>query len=410
MLTRNWVLALAACATAACGGGGGGGSGGGTTPPPGGQPPPMTTVPDIALEQAFTNLTFSQPLAMLQAPNDASRWFIVERGGRVQAFADDPAAAMTDLFLDISGVVDTSGEGGLLGIAFHPNFPQTPEVFVSYTRTGANDPLVSYISRFASADGGVTLDAGTEQVLLTLDQEQSNHNGGDLHFGPDGYLYIGFGDSGGGGDPRGYGQALDVPHGAILRIDVDGGAPYAIPAGNPFAANTPCDTGNGLEPCPEIFAWGFRNPWRFSFDFVTGKLWLGDVGQNDWEEIDVVEVGQNYGWNVREGAHCYPPGSSCGTAGFTDPITEYGRNVGGSVTGGYVYRGTNVPDLVGWYVFGDFNNGRILAIPEDSAPGVVPDSLLLTGMSIAAFGQGIDGEIYVLDLGAGTIHEVTAAP
>ncbi len=404
-LMTTMTLILVTTALGGCGGGGGGGS----TTQPRNDDPPVASVPEIALQQVFADLTFTQPVAMRQAPGDATRWYVVERAGRVRVFDNDPAVQVSDLFFDISSLVSTSGEGGLLGIAFHPDFPVTPEVYVSYTRAGTSDPLVSYLSRFFSTDNGQTLDPGTEQVLLTINQEQSNHNGGDVHFGPDGYLYLGFGDSGGAGDPRGYGQALSVLHGAMIRIDIDGASPYAIPAGNPYVGNGFCTQGFGAAPCPEIFAWGFRNPWRFSFDSATGDLWAGDVGQNNWEEIDVVEAGLNYGWSVREGAHCYPPGSTCRTEEFTDPITEYGRSVGGSVTGGYVYRGADVPDLVGWYVFGDFNVGRILAIPANSAPGVVPTELLDTDMSIVAFGEGNDGELYVLDLPVGTIHKVEAA-
>ena len=405
----NWKYSLSLALLLVAGCGGGSSSGGSIAPPPTNDPPP-TTVPEIVLQQVFTQLPLTQSLAMKQAPGDSTRWFVVERQGFVQVFANDPNVSESDPFLDISSIVNTSGEGGLLGIAFHPNFPQTPEVFVAYTRTGSGgNPLESYVSRIFSPDNGLTLDADTEQVLFTIQQEQSNHNGGDVHFGPDGYLYVALGDSGGGGDPRGYGQATNVLHGSIVRLNVDGNAPYDIPVGNPFAGNALCIQGFGADPCPEIFAWGLRNPWRFSFDSVTGKLWAGDVGQSAWEEIDVIEAGLNYGWNVREGAHCYPPGSSCGTSGLTDPVTEYGRSLGVSVTGGYVYRGLAVPDLVGWYVFGDFGSGRIFAIPEDSDPGAVPEVLLESGISIVAFGEANDGELYVVDL-AGTMHEVQAAP
>jgi glucose/arabinose dehydrogenase len=311
------------------------------------------------------------------------------------------------MFLDISGAVNSSGEGGLLGFAFHPDFPLTPEVFVSYTRTGA--PLVSYVSRFFSTDNGQTLLAGSEEVILTLLQPRTNHNGGDITFGPDGLLYISFGDGGGSGDPDGNGQDNTNLHGTIVRIDVDAGAPYAIPATNPNAANATCPQGYGSAPCAEIFAWGLRNPWRISFDNVTGKLWAGDVGQGAWEEIDVIDIDGNYGWNVREGAHCFEPATGCATT-FVDPITEYGRGDGVSVTGGYVYRGSDVPELVGWYVFGDFGSGNLFAIPEDSAMGVTPEILLDTNLGIVTFGQDNAGELYLMDFGVGTIHKVESAP
>jgi glucose/arabinose dehydrogenase len=295
----------------------------------------------------------------------------------------------------------------LLGFAFHPDFPATPEAFVSYTRTGA--PLVSYVSRFFSTDAGLTLSAGSEEVILTVLQEAANHNGGDLHFGPDGNLYLGLGDSGGVGDPRDYAQNTSTLHGSIVRLNIDGATPYDIPAGNPFSTSAQCTQGFGSAPCPEIFAWGLRNPWRFSFDTSTGKLWAGDVGQGSWEEIDVIAVGENYGWNDREGAHCFDPPSGCAT-NFVDPVTEYDHSMGTSVTGGYVYRGSAIPDLVGWYVFGDFGSGALFAIPEDSQPDVMPEVLEQTGLSIVSFAQDNDGELYLLDFSVGTIHKVLAAP
>ena len=405
-MKQRMVLAgvVAAACLAACDGSGGGttiGPGGGT-PPPGGSTPPQIAVSDV-----FPALSFSQPTTLKQAPGDASRWFVGEKQGRIRVFANNPNSSSSEIYLDISALTDPAGEGGLLGFAFHPQFPVTPEVYVSYTRSGS--PLESYVSRFTSTDNGQTLNAATEEVVLTVLQPQSNHNGGDVHFGPDGLLYIGFGDGGGAGDPRDYAQDETNLHGAMVRIDVDVAGDYDIPPGNPNAANAKCAQGFGSAPCPEIFAWGLRNPWRFSFDPVTGKLWAGDVGQSAWEEIDVIEVGDNYGWNVREGAHCFSPPSGCSTA-FRDPVTEYDRGLGVSVTGGYVYRGTAIPDLVGWYVFGDFGSGRIFAIPEDSADGVVPDELLDTGHNIVTFATGVDGELYFADYSVGTIHKVEPAP
>ena len=401
ILLRGVVVFAAAC-MAACGGssggsvdtggGGGGGGGGGSTP-------------QIAVADAFPSLSFSQPTTLKQAPGDASRWFVAEKAGVIRVFANNPSSSSSDVFLDISAVTAGFGEGGLLGFAFHPDFPVTPEVYVSYTRAG----LVSYLSRFTSTDAGQTLNPATEEVVLTAIQPETNHNGGDVHFGPDGLLYIGFGDGGGADDTFGNGQNETTLHGTIVRIDVDVAGDYEIPPGNPNAANDRCVQGSGSAPCPEIFAWGLRNPWRFSFDPATGKLWAGDVGQNDWEEIDVIELGENYGWNVREGANCFSPPSGCSTA-FKDPITEYSHSVGSSVTGGYVYRGTAIPDLVGWYVFGDFGSGRIWAIPEASADGVTPNELLDTNHGIVTFATGEDGELYFVDFFVGTIHRIEAAP
>ncbi|NNF39842.1 MAG: hypothetical protein HKN64_00590, partial [Woeseiaceae bacterium] len=347
-------MALVSLTVGACGGGS---SDGNVVTTPVGDPPPVDTVPAVQLRRVFEQLAFLQPVALKHAPGDASRWFVVEKGGTIRVFANNANSSSTSVFLDISPVVNSLGEGGLLGMAFHPNFPLTPEVYVSYTRSEA--PLKSYVSRFFSTDNGQTLNAGTEQVLLTLSQPESNHNGGDVQFGPDGNLYIAFGDGGGVGDPRGYAQDTGNLHGTIVRLDVDGTAPYEIPSGNPFFGNGPCTQGFGGAACPEIFAWGLRNPWRFSFDSATGKLWAGDVGQGAWEEVDVINAGQNYGWNVREGANCYPPGSSCGST-FTEPVAQYDHSAGDrSITGGFVYRGTAIPGLVDWYVFGDFVSGRI---------------------------------------------------
>ncbi len=395
------VLATGAAALGGCGGSSGGDNGGTVVPPP------TTTRPTISVSHVFTSLSFNQPTVLKQAPGDASRWFVGEKRGVIRVFANNLSASSSSSFLDITAVVDASGEGGLLGFAFHPDFPLTPEVFVSYTRSGS--PLVSYISRFLSTDNGQTLLASSEQEILTVLQPQTNHNGGDVLFGPDGFLYAGFGDGGGSGDTLGNGQNDENLHGTIIRIDVNGGTPYGIPPGNRNERNGVCMQGYGGAPCPEIFAWGLRNPWRLSFDEVTGKLWVGDVGQGDWEEIDVIQSGENYGWNVREGAHCFNPSSGCATS-FVEPITEYSHSQGRSVTGGHVYRGGNIADLVGWYVFGDFGSGNIFAIPENSAAGATPDVLLDTPNAIVTFAEDADGELYYVDISVGTIHKIEDAP
>jgi glucose/arabinose dehydrogenase len=343
---------------------------------------------------------------MKQAPGDSSRWFVAEKSGVIRVFANNPSSSSSSIFFDISGVVASTGEGGLLGFAFHPDFPITPEVFVSYTR-GA--PFRSFVSRFYSTDNGQSLSPLVEDVLIVNPQPATNHNGGDIAFGPDGLLYVGFGDGGGSGDPNENGQNTMNIHSAIVRIDVDGNSPYEIPPSNPFSMNAACTQGVGAAACPEIFAWGFRNPWRFSFDSVTGRLWAGDVGQNAWEEIDLVEVGENYGWNDREGAHCFDPATGCANT-FREPHSEYAHALGRSVTGGFVYRGTDVPDLVGWYVFGDFVTGRVFAFRADAAAGVTPEEMLVTSFSIVSFAEGIDGELYILDYGVGTIHKLESAP
>ena len=246
----------------------------------------------------------------------------------------------------------------------------------------------------------------SEEILLTVIQPQNNHNGGDIHFGPDGFLYIGFGDGGGANDPNGHGLNTTNLLGTMVRIDVDSVVGYEIPPGNPFAGNTLSVQGFCGGNCPEIYAWGFRNPWRFSFDPQIGALWVGDVGQGAWEEVDRVALGQNYGWNTREGAHCFNPSSGCSTAGLTDPITEYDHGVGNSITGGYVYRGTAIPALVGQYLFGDFGSGRLWAVPANSPIGTAPTQIADTTHAISSFGQGVNGELYVVDFFGGSIHQI----
>ncbi|HEX5786587.1 MAG TPA: PQQ-dependent sugar dehydrogenase [Woeseiaceae bacterium] len=376
--------------------------------------PPPPDEPSIALEPAYTDLAFTQPVLLLRAPGDDTRWFVVEQPGVVRVFEDDPAVDAAEVFLDIGGRVDDSfNESGLLGLAFHPGFPDTPYVYVSYTATGTGGigPLESRIARFTTPDGGATLDAGSETVLLTAPQHAGNHNGGHVLFGPDGLLYIGFGDGGGGGDPEENAQDPTNLLGSLLSIDVDGGAPYAIPPGNPFAANVPCPAGGSsvAAPCPEIFAWGFRNPWRFSFDSSTGTLWAGDVGQDTWEEVDRVEAGNDYGWDDREGAHCFEPPTGCDTASV-DPIAEYSLGGAQSVTGGFVYRGNAISGLDGYYVFADFIAGIVFAVAADAEPTVVPDELLDTDMRFSTFAEDLDGELLLVDYAGGTLHRIVAGP
>lgn len=414
--SRLAAIALGALLASACGGGGGGSAPGAPPPalPPSSGLDARPSNPDcvaparagselaVEVERVFAALpAFDQPLGLRQAPGDGSRWFVVERAGRVRAFDNDAGVSGAEVFIDIaSRVEDGPQEAGLLGLAFHPEFAANGEAFLSYTRAGS--PLVSHVSRFRSADGGQTLDAASEEVILTLDQPFGNHNGGHIEFGPDGFLYIGFGDGGSVGDPLGNGQDTSNWFGALLRIDVDGAAPYAIPADNPFAASAGCGSG-----CPEIYAWGFRNPWRWSFDTGTGVLMLGDVGQSSWEEVNRVERGGNYGWNVREGAHCFNA-SSCDTAGLIDPVAEYSHAEGISITGGYVYRGADIPALAGSFVYGDFGSGTIWAL-DDGAGTPDPVELAQTSLSIASFGQDIAGEVYVVDFAGGNLHRLAAA-
>lgn len=382
-------------------------------------PPPGTS--PVRTQRAFPNLSFAAPLGAFQPPGDASHVFVMERDGRVRRFPNRPDATAADVTtaLDIGSKVSTAGEGGLLGLAFHPRWPVTAELYASYTETGTGGrPLRSVVARYRSTNGGVTFAAAGEERLLTLDQPFDNHNGGGIGFGPDGFLYIAFGDGGSGGDPLNSGQRLNTNHGKFLRIDVDVPAAqkYRIPADNPFAADaTPCnrdaptiDAPAGTR-CAEIYAWGFRNPWRWSLDPVSGELWAGDVGQGAREEVDLVVRGGNYGWKIREGTACFSPATNCPTAGLIDPVLEYPRSEGVSITGGFVYRGAAMPLLVGRFVYGDFHTGRIWALTPDATGGYTGTLLEDTGFAIASFAQLADGEVYVLDVVSGQLHVLVPA-
>lgn len=430
---RAWPSIAMALALCACGGGSDAPQSGN---PPTGTPPPAPaptagldqrpnnsscTAPDrpatsvtLSLAPVFPNLTFSSPVALLQPPGDSTRWFVLEQAGRVRGFANEASASGATDFIDIRSRVRSGGEMGLLGMAFHPDFATNGRVFLSYT-TGT--PLVSRISEFRASADRTTLDAASERIVLSVDQPQTNHNGGGIGFGPDGLLYVGLGDGGGGGDQFGTignGQSTRTLLGKMLRIDVDrttGSFGYGIPADNPFASVTAlCGAGGtGTQDCPEIYAWGFRNPWRWSFDRGTGELWVADVGQGAWEEVYRVRLGGNYGWRCREGAH--PFNASCGPAqDLIDPVAEYDRAAGFSVTGGYVYRGAALPALQGRYVFGDFGSGRIWHIARDTPPTlrVTASEAFSSGLGIASFAEGDDGELYVVGYG-GTLHRLQAA-
>jgi len=366
----------------------------------------------LATERAFPGLpAFSSPILMLQAPGDAARWFVVELGGTVRAFDNQATVATSRLFVDITARVRSGGEQGLLGMAFHPGYPADPRVYLSYTN--ASNGLVSRVSEFRTRDGGQTLDPASEVILLTAAQPAANHNGGNIAFGPDGFLYVGFGDGGSGGDPWGSignGQNLTTTLGKLLRIDVQGSTgnvPYRIPAGNPYAGNALCIGGAGTQNCPEIYAYGLRNPWRWSFDRGTGELWLADVGQGAIEEVNRIVAGGNYGWRCLEGTRAF--NATCGpnAPSSLPPVAQYEHTVGQSITGGYVYRGTAMPALAGRYVFGDFVSGRIWHIARDTPPTLTVTAGFDSGLSIASFGQGSDGELYVVHYG-GTLHRLRA--
>lgn len=309
-------------------------------------PPPVAS--DYEAVPFLTGLT--SPVDFQAIPGDTSRVFIVEQPGRIRIAKSGVLQARP--FLDVSALVSRDGEQGLLGLAFHPQYATNGRFFIHYTDVAGNTRLArcQVSSDPDSADP-------TQTPILSVTQPFVNHNGGQIAFGPDGYLYMALGDGGSGGDPFGNGQSLSTLLGKILRLDVSGAATYAIPATNPFVGQA------GARG--EIWSYGLRNPWRFAFDSETGAMWIGDVGQDQWEEIDVEPAatgGRNYGWNRMEANHCYPPGSACDTTGLTRPIVEYDHGSGCSVTGGKVYRGTAMPELAGTYFYGDFCSGLIRSV------------------------------------------------
>ncbi|MDP6436718.1 MAG: PQQ-dependent sugar dehydrogenase, partial [Gammaproteobacteria bacterium] len=366
------------------------------------RPTGSTTVNvETAFGAALTNVT-----KILQAPGDASRWYVLEQPGLIRVI-DVATPNVASTWLDFTGSVNDNFEGGMLGMAFHPDFPNTLEVYVSYT---AGNPMVSRLSRLTldEADDPTILN---EEILLTVNQPADNHNGGDIAFGPPEptrYLYFGLGD--GGGAPGTRPQDTTQLLGSMLRIDVLGvGVGYNIPPTNPFSGKARCGPGANGDDCPEIYAWGFRNPYRWSFDDTV--LWVGDVGQDDWEEVDQVELGGNYGWQCREGTHIVGYNVDC-PAGATlvDPVIEYPHANGNqSVTGGVVYRGSAIPSLFGRYVYGDFWSGRIWALESDGGGGYINEEINSSGLSITTFALGVDGEIYLADYsGSGRIRRLTA--
>jgi glucose/arabinose dehydrogenase len=354
--------------------------------------------PAIALRSLATGL--ESPIAIVSPGDGTDRLFIVEQGGTIRII--ERGALVARPFLDLGSIITSGGERGLLGLAFHPQYRCTGRFFVNYTDDEGDTVVAEY-----RVSGGDPDRADQDQVarLLHIEQPFSNHNGGDVVFGPDGLLYVGMGDGGSGGDPQGNGQNLAALLGKILRIDVDhpsDGRAYGIPAGN----CTGCPSGAR----PEIYAYGVRNPWRYAFDRATGDLWIGDVGQNRYEEIDHVTAstgsGANFGWNIMEGRHCFP-GTGCDTSGLVLPVAEYDHGQGDcSVTGGNVYRGSAIPRLAGWYLFSDYCSGMIRAI--DAAAQSPADILvaLASGRNITSFGEDEAGELYVADVSRGEILRI----
>jgi glucose/arabinose dehydrogenase len=349
-----------------------------------------TAAAQDALRLEPVALGLELPVFVGHAGDGSERLFVVEQAGRILIV--DAGELLAEPFLDISEEVLSGGERGLLGLAFHPQFADNRRYFVHYTRA---EDGASVIAEFrVSSDPNRSRPAG--RALLRVSQPFANHNGGMIAFGPDGFLYIALGDGGSAGDPGNRAQNPNVLLGKILRIDVDGRRPYAIPPDNPFVA------GGGR---PEIYALGLRNPWRFSFDRKRGRLYVGDVGQRQREEINIVRLRRNYGWRVLEGSRCFEPPEGCERRGLELPRTEYGHGGGRcAVTGGYVYRGRDIPFLARTYVFGDYCSGEVFGLLRRER-----SVLLDTDLSITSFGEDEAGELYVVDHG-GAIYRIEAAP
>jgi glucose/arabinose dehydrogenase len=346
----------------------------------------------------------NRPVHIANAGDGSGRLFVVEKRGRILILRD--GAILPTPFLDISEQVNSKGsEQGLLSVAFHPKYAENGRFFVN--RTALDSSSVSEEYR-VSADPNVA-ERTPVRTLLRLEDPAPNHNGGLLLFGPDGYMWIGTGDGGGAGDRYGNGQNRQALWGKMLRIDVDSGDPYGIPSDNPFL--------NDPGTRPEIWAIGLRNPWRYSFDRATGDLYIGDVGQGAYEEVDVVRAGGkpvpigglNFGWPVTEGQHCFPADARCDQSPFVIPVAEYPRSAGFSVTGGHVYRGSRYPQLVGRYLFGDFGSGRIWALDQPQPGQWRMVELMRSRLQISSFGEDEAGELYVADYDDNRLYRITVA-
>ena len=357
-------------------------------------------LPARELRQVFAANDFVQPLFLTHAGDGSDRIFVVEKPGRIKVMPNVDDAVATD-FLDIRDQVNPVSEGGLLSVAFHPEHGTNGLFYVYYTR----GTFFSRVSEFRVSGDPNVADVESERVLWEVSQPATNHNGGQLAFGPDGMLYVGLGDGGGGGDTFRNGQDPTTWLAAILRIDVDArtaGLQYGIPPDNPFV-------GNSQDWREDIWAYGLRNPWRFSFDRKSGQLWAGDVGQSLWEEVDVIEKGANYGWNRMEGFHCFSPQTNCDTVGLTLPVFEYGHDVGASITGGYVYRAARLSGLYGVYIYGDFVSKRIWGLRYEEDKVRSNDLIATSPSSISSFGEDESGEVYIVGF-EGPIYLIELLP
>lgn len=364
-----------------------------------GSPDPLP----LETEPAFPRLRFERPVTIAYAPDGTNRLFVVEQHGVIHVFPNRPDVDRTSVFLDIREVVSRDhNEEGLLGLAFHPRYKENGQFFVYYS----TKPRASVISAFrVSAKDPNRAERDSEEVLMKIEQPYGNHNGGSIEFGPDGYLYIGLGDGGSANDPHGHGQNLNTLLGSILRIDVDHrdpGLAYAVPKDNPFVAR---EGARG-----EIWAYGLRNVWRLTFDRVTGDLWVGDVGQNRYEEVDIIVRGGNYGWKLREGFHSFDPNAKTTGDPLIDPVVEYFRHEGMSVTGGYVYRGRRLPEYYGAYFYADYVTGNLWALRVNDRRELTENrKVARTNLNIAAFGEDEAGEMYLAAFD-GMIHRLRRRP
>ncbi len=360
------------------------------------------SVPALSLVLVAQGL--DAPLYVTAPPGDTQRIFIVEQSGRIRILRN--GTLLPTPFLDLSGRISSGGERGLLGLAFHPQYAANRRFVVYYTNPSGD----TRVSVFQASSNPDLADAASEQVILAVTQPFANHNGGMVVFGPDGKLYIGLGDGGSGGDPQGNGQNRNVLLGKILRLDVNGSGQASVPADNPFAGQS------GRRP--EIWSYGLRNPWRFSFDRTLGDLYIGDVGQSAREEIDVsteaaqLGRGLNYGWNTMEGTACYSPSTGCVRTGLTLPVLDYDHGAGCSVTGGYVYRGAAIPPLRGTYFYGDYCQGWVRSFRLSGTGVTLPTdwASLRPGGQITSFGEDAQGEIYIVIQSGKVLRIVAAAP
>ncbi|WDE98134.1 PQQ-dependent sugar dehydrogenase [Lentisphaera profundi] len=364
---------------------------------------------DLKLKALFKKKTFERPIALLEAGDNA--WYVLEQRGKIWFCQEGKNKS---LVADISERLGTANEEGLLSMVKSPSFESDHHVYIYYSY---KHPRRSIVARFNLQNYKIDLDS--EVKLLSIAEPYGNHNGGQLAFGPDKKLYVGVGDGGSAGDPKGYGQNLENLHGSILRIDVLGQDDYSVPRDNPFVDSD-------LDAKKEIFAWGLRNPWRFSFDKKTQEIWCGDVGQNKFEEVNIINAGSNYGWNVREGYEPYvyvkknkkksskknkslqrkPSNPGMEDGGFTDPIFVYPRKEGLSITGGYVYRGQAIKKMYGWYVMSDFASGAYWLLKKESDKIVESHRIKGKSLQIASFAEDSGGELYMMSFKDGTIYQI----